>query len=128
MTKYGTVENNILTPAPRALMLNGAMVTNPKAEHFAALNEERAKQRFSSQPSTFFNRKETYMHNLKRLALIIIALPAAAFASVRIRDGSSEHLVFPADPEDHFSRSGFFPDALSQPGCLKPCKVPDRIL
>jgi len=41
---YGTVIDNQLHPAPRAFMLNGAMVTNPKAEHFAALNEERAKQ------------------------------------------------------------------------------------
>ena len=41
---FGTVENNILHPAPRAFMLHGAMITNPKAEHFAALNEERAKQ------------------------------------------------------------------------------------
>ena len=44
MTTYGTVTNNILTLAPRAIVVNGAMVTNPKAEHFAALNEERAKQ------------------------------------------------------------------------------------
>lgn len=41
---FGTVENNILHPAPRAFMLNGAMVTNPKDAHFAALNEERAKK------------------------------------------------------------------------------------
>ena len=41
---YGTIINNKLHPAPRAFMLRGAMVTNPKAEHFAALNEERAKQ------------------------------------------------------------------------------------
>lgn len=41
---YGTVIDNTLHPAPRAFMLNGAMVTNPKAVHFAALNEERAKQ------------------------------------------------------------------------------------
>ena len=41
---YGTLIDNTLHPAPRAFMLNGAMVTNPKAEHFAALNEERAKQ------------------------------------------------------------------------------------
>lgn len=41
---YGTIIDNILHPAPRAFMLHGAMVTNPKAEHFAALNEERAKQ------------------------------------------------------------------------------------
>lgn len=41
---YGTVIDNQLHPAPRAFMLHGAMVTNPKAEHFAALNEERAKQ------------------------------------------------------------------------------------
>jgi hypothetical protein len=41
---YGTVIDNKLHPAPRALVLRGAMVTNPKAEHFAALNEERAKQ------------------------------------------------------------------------------------
>lgn len=39
---YGTVIDNILHPAPRAFMLNGAMVTNPKAEHFAAWNEIRA--------------------------------------------------------------------------------------
>lgn len=41
---FGTVENNQLQLAPRAFMLRGAMVTNPKAEHFAALNAERAKQ------------------------------------------------------------------------------------
>ena len=41
---YGTLIDNQLHPAPRAFMLHGAMVTNPKAEHFAALNEERAKQ------------------------------------------------------------------------------------
>ena len=41
---YGTVVDNKLHPAPRAFMLHGAMVTNPKAEHFAALNEERATQ------------------------------------------------------------------------------------
>jgi hypothetical protein len=40
---YGTLIDNTLRPAPRAFMLHGAMVTNPKAEHFAALNEERAK-------------------------------------------------------------------------------------
>ena len=44
MTNYGTIIDNTLHPAPRAFMLNGAMVTNPKAEHFSALNEERAKQ------------------------------------------------------------------------------------
>ena len=43
MTNYGTLIDNQLHPAPRAFMLHGAMVTNPKAEHFAALNEERAK-------------------------------------------------------------------------------------
>ena len=41
---YGTLIDNQLHPAPRAFMLHGAMVTNPKAEHFAALNEERAKK------------------------------------------------------------------------------------
>ena len=41
---YGTVIDNTLHPAPRAFMLHGAMVTNPKAEHFDALNEELAKQ------------------------------------------------------------------------------------
>ena len=41
---YGTIIDNQLHPAPRAFMLHGAMVTNPKAEHFATLNEERAKQ------------------------------------------------------------------------------------
>ena len=41
---YGTLIDNQLNPAPRAFMLRGAMVTNPKAEHFAALNVERAKQ------------------------------------------------------------------------------------
>ena len=41
---YGTLIDNTLHPAPRAFMLHGAMVTNPKAEHFAALNAERAKQ------------------------------------------------------------------------------------
>lgn len=44
MTNYGTIIDNQLHPAPRAFMLHGAMVTNPKAEHFTALNEERAKQ------------------------------------------------------------------------------------
>lgn len=39
---YGTVIDNKLHPAPRAFMLHGAMVTNPKAEHFAAWNEIRA--------------------------------------------------------------------------------------
>lgn len=40
---YGTLIDNTLHPAPRAFMLlHGAMVTNPKAEHFSALNEERA--------------------------------------------------------------------------------------
>ena len=39
---YGTVIDNTLHPAPRAFMLHGAMVTNPKAEHFAAWNEIRA--------------------------------------------------------------------------------------
>ena len=43
MTNYGTVIDNRLHPAPRAFMLNGAIVTNPKAEHFTALNEERSK-------------------------------------------------------------------------------------
>jgi hypothetical protein len=42
--KYAKLVNGTLHPAPRAFMLHGAMVTNPKAEHFAALNEERAKQ------------------------------------------------------------------------------------
>lgn len=41
---YRTVIDNKLHPAPRAIVVNGAMVTNPKAEHFAALNEERAKK------------------------------------------------------------------------------------
>ena len=41
---YGTVIANTLHPAPRAFMLHGAMVTNPKAEHFAAINEEREKK------------------------------------------------------------------------------------
>ena len=36
--KYGTIIDNQLHPAPRAFMLHGAMVTNPKAEHFAAWN------------------------------------------------------------------------------------------
>ena len=44
MTNYGTVIDNQLHPASNWMILNGAMVTNPKAEHFAALNEERAKQ------------------------------------------------------------------------------------
>ncbi len=42
--KYGTLIDNTIHPAPRAFMLHGAMVTNPKAEHFATLNVERAKQ------------------------------------------------------------------------------------
>ena len=41
---YGTIIDNILHLAPRAFTLDGAMVTNPKAEHFAALNEEREKK------------------------------------------------------------------------------------
>lgn len=41
---YGSPENGTLHPAPRAFMLYGAMVTNPKAEHFAALNAEREKE------------------------------------------------------------------------------------
>ena len=41
---YGTVIDNRLQLAPRAFMLHGAMITNPKAEHFAALNAEREKQ------------------------------------------------------------------------------------
>jgi hypothetical protein len=40
--KYGTLIDNQLHPAPRAFMLRGAMITNPKAEHFAAWNEIRA--------------------------------------------------------------------------------------
>lgn len=44
MTNYGTIIDNQLQLAPCAFMLYGAMVTNPKAEHFAALNAERAKQ------------------------------------------------------------------------------------
>lgn len=42
--KYGTIIDNQLHPAPRAFMLHGAMITNPKAEHFAALNVERKRQ------------------------------------------------------------------------------------
>ena len=41
---YGTLIDNRLQLAPNWMILNGAMVTNPKAEHFAALNEERSKQ------------------------------------------------------------------------------------
>ena len=41
---YGTIIDNQLHPAPRAFMLHGAMVTNPKAEHFATLNVEREKK------------------------------------------------------------------------------------
>ena len=41
---YGTIIDNQLRLASNWMILNGAMVTNPKAEHFAALNEERAKQ------------------------------------------------------------------------------------
>ena len=44
---YGTITDNRLHPAPRAFMLHGAMVTNPKAEHFAALNAEREKKGLS---------------------------------------------------------------------------------
>lgn len=47
MTNYGTLIDGFLRPAPRAFVLHGAMVTNPKAEHFASLNEERAKQGLS---------------------------------------------------------------------------------
>lgn len=41
---YGTLIDNQLQFASNWMILNGAMVTNPKAEHFAALNAERAKQ------------------------------------------------------------------------------------
>ena len=41
---YGTLIDNRLHLAPRAFMLHSAMVTNPKAEHFAALNVEREKK------------------------------------------------------------------------------------
>lgn len=41
---YGTIIDNQLQLAQNWMMLNGAMVTNPKAEHFTALNEERSKQ------------------------------------------------------------------------------------
>lgn len=34
---YGTLIDNQLHPAPRAFMLNGAMVTNPKAELAASV-------------------------------------------------------------------------------------------
>ena len=44
MTNYGTLIDNRLQLASNWMILNGAMVTNPKAEHFAALNEEREKQ------------------------------------------------------------------------------------
>lgn len=44
MTNYGTIIDNQLHLAPRAFMLHGAMVTNPKAEHFASLNVDRAKK------------------------------------------------------------------------------------
>lgn len=40
---YGSIIDDIPHPAPRAFVLHGAMVTNPKAEHFAALNVEREK-------------------------------------------------------------------------------------
>jgi len=43
-TRYATIIDNQLQLAPNWMILNGAMVTNPKAEHFAALNEERAKK------------------------------------------------------------------------------------
>lgn len=43
MTNHGTIIDNILHPAPRAIMLHGAMVTNPKAEHFVTLNGVREK-------------------------------------------------------------------------------------
>ena len=41
---YGTLIDNTFHPAPRGFMLHGTMVTNPKAEHFAALNVEREKK------------------------------------------------------------------------------------
>ena len=41
---YGTLIDNQLQLAPRAFMLHGSMVTNPKAEHFASLNVEREKK------------------------------------------------------------------------------------
>ena len=41
---YGTIIDNQLHPAPRGFLLHGAMVTNPKAEHFADLNVEREKK------------------------------------------------------------------------------------
>ena len=42
MTNYGTLIDNTLHPAPNWMILHGAMVTNPKAKHFAALNGEPA--------------------------------------------------------------------------------------
>lgn len=42
MERYGTFESGIMKPAPRSCVIDGAMVTNPQAEHLARLNVERA--------------------------------------------------------------------------------------
>ena len=42
--KYGTLIDNILHPAPRAVRIGGAVVCNPRAEDFARLNVERERQ------------------------------------------------------------------------------------
>ena len=44
MKKYGTIVENQMQYAPLAMIVNGAMVVNPKAEHFAIVNAEREKQ------------------------------------------------------------------------------------
>lgn len=44
MTNYGTVIDNTLHSAPRAIRIGGAVVCNPRAEDFARLNVERAKE------------------------------------------------------------------------------------
>ena len=41
---YGTVENGIMKPAPRAVRVGGCVICNPRAEDFARLNVEREAQ------------------------------------------------------------------------------------
>lgn len=41
---YGTIIDNKLHPAPRAIRIGGAVVCNPRAEDFARLNAEREAQ------------------------------------------------------------------------------------
>lgn len=46
--KYGTLISNTLHPAPRAIRIGGAVVCNPRAEDFAALNVEREAQGYTA--------------------------------------------------------------------------------